>query len=251
MPGGGPVRIGDPVGKRGLSMNNATLINQDSGVTEYGTPKEIIERARATMGAIDLDPASSEIFNRNVGALFFHTKEDRMSSFELPWNGRVWMNHPFSRGEKACVPNCKKTKCVPSNQRNVNGDVMISVPSPYAVVKGQVQYVKAPSNWRGHCIDKDIPSNADWINKLVAEYEAGRVTSACCITFASTSEGWFKPLHRFPQCYIYGRVRFVNSDLTPSGTSTKGAVVTYLGVDVCSFANNFKDIGAVKVPVGM
>jgi len=52
-------------------MNNATLINQDSGKTEYGTPADIIWRARNTLGGIDLDPASSEFFNYNVGAVRF------------------------------------------------------------------------------------------------------------------------------------------------------------------------------------
>lgn len=49
-------------------MNNAQLINQDSGDYEYYTPIEIIEAAREVMGFISLDPASSSMANEKIGA---------------------------------------------------------------------------------------------------------------------------------------------------------------------------------------
>jgi len=75
------------------SMNNANLINQDSEVTEYGTPQDIISRARKTMGYIDLDPASNETFNETVGAYNFYTKES--DGLKQEWHGNIWLNHPF------------------------------------------------------------------------------------------------------------------------------------------------------------
>lgn len=49
-------------------MNNAQLINQDSGNYEYYTPIEIVEAAREVMGSIDLDPFSSYAANPRVKA---------------------------------------------------------------------------------------------------------------------------------------------------------------------------------------
>lgn len=76
-------------------MNASQHINQDSGDTEWYTPPEIVEAARATMGGIDLDPFSSAEANKRVQATRYFTKED--DGLVQPWAGRVWMNHPFSR----------------------------------------------------------------------------------------------------------------------------------------------------------
>lgn len=83
-----------PQGKR-TRRNNAQLINQTSGDTEYYTPQFIIESARQTLGDIDLDPASSATANRIVGAKRIYTAED--DGLTQPWTGNVWMNHPFGR----------------------------------------------------------------------------------------------------------------------------------------------------------
>lgn len=77
-------------------MDNAQLINQDSGNVEYYTPKFIVDAARNTLGLIDLDPASNAKANEIVKAVAFLTKEQ--NGLDYNWHGRVWMNHPFSRG---------------------------------------------------------------------------------------------------------------------------------------------------------
>jgi hypothetical protein len=93
-------------------------------------------------------------------------------------------------------------------------------------------------------------SNPLWINKLFVEYDEHRVTEAICITFASTSEAWFKPLLYYPQCFLVPRTNY----LIPTGEVkrgvTKGSVVTYLGKDRNDwkrFANIFAPLGVVKV----
>lgn len=80
-------------------FNNAMLINQTSGNVEYYTPAFIIEAARAVLGCIDLDPASSPAANAVVKATNFYTQVD--DGMAQSWHGNVWMNHPFSREENA------------------------------------------------------------------------------------------------------------------------------------------------------
>lgn len=164
---------------------SAQLINQTSGVTEYYTPQLIIDAARACMGGIDLDPASSVAANERVRAGYIFTKEtDGLKQF---WHGRVWMNHPFGR-----------------------------------------------------------EANPLWIAKLEEEYFHGEVKEACCITFACTSEAWFQPLLRRPQCFLVPRTNYLRPDGTLFKGVTKGSVVTYYGIRIDKFKEAFTPLGVIK-----
>lgn len=186
------------------------LVNQDSGDVEYYSPREIVSRARTVLGDIDLDPSSSVIANQAVQAKTFFDLEK--NGLLQPWFGKVWMNHPFSRSEKACKPRCTKKRC----------------------------------KKRGYCLNEDHPGNTEWIQKLTTEYDAGNIDEAICITFASTSEGWFKPLLAHPQCFVHGRVNYYLPNGKVKRGVTKGSVVTYLGNNPARFNAVFSDIGTVK-----
>ena len=192
-------------------MQAHQLVNQNSGNYELYTPPEITAAVRAMFGVIDLDPASSEIANKAVQAKQYFTEEDDGLSKE--WFGNVWLNHPFGKYEKACSKNCKKKIC----------------------------------ERRGYHLLKDFPGNNAWINKLAESYESGQVEQALNIVFCSTSETWFKPLLKYPQCFIDGRTNFVKPDGTVDGSATKGCVITYLGEDVELFAKHFRQFGEIKV----
>ncbi|AKU93401.1 Modification methylase Bsp6I [Labilithrix luteola] len=60
---------------------------------EHYTPVDLIEAARAVMGGIDLDPATTGAINAaHVKAPRYFTKET--NGLDKPWHGRVLLNPP-------------------------------------------------------------------------------------------------------------------------------------------------------------
>lgn len=60
---------------------------------ERYTPPYIIERARAALGGIDLDPASCGAANSIVRAKRYYTREE--DGINKLWVGKVWLNPPY------------------------------------------------------------------------------------------------------------------------------------------------------------
>lgn len=68
-----------------------------TGENDWYTPEDYIEAAKSVLGEIDLDPATSEVAQKIVGANRYYTKE--MDGLDKAWEGRVWMNPPYSMPE--------------------------------------------------------------------------------------------------------------------------------------------------------
>jgi ParB family chromosome partitioning protein len=69
-----------------------------TGDTEWYTPPDILEAAHEVLGAIDLDPASSDAQQAlsPIKAAIYFTVEN--SGLDRPWRGRIWLNPPYARG---------------------------------------------------------------------------------------------------------------------------------------------------------
>lgn len=133
-------------------------VAQNSGENEWYTPPEFIEAARAVMGGIDCDPASSEIANKAVKAeKFFTAAQDGR---DKDWGPRVWMNPPYaqpliaefsdgmaSRFESGQV----KEACVLVNNATETGwfQRMMSVAAAVAFIKSRVRFLDPEGNRSG------------------------------------------------------------------------------------------------------
>lgn len=187
-------------------MDIIETITQDSGDVEYYTDPRVTAGANRVLGIIDLDVASNDIANRFVKATRIFTLETNAKNPTLlrPWGDRlhptkVFMNHPFGKGEKAC-------------RRLKNGDLRCT---------------KKICAERGHHRDIDLPGNKQWIEKLVHEYKLGNIAEAICITFSSTSEGWYTPLYEGLQCHLIPRTNYYLPDGTKKEGVLKGSTLTY------------------------
>lgn len=85
-----------------------------------------------------------------------------------------------------------------------------------------------------------------WTEKLIEEYDAGRIQAAICVTTDSMSDGFMHEIkRRFPICLPDGRISFVGEDGKPIAGNTKGTAIVYLGPDEAAFVSVFGRLGAV------
>lgn len=207
---------------------------QDSGNQEYYTDIDIIALVREVLGGIDLDPASSEIANRTVNANRIYTRED--NGLSLPWRGKVWLNHPFGKGELAC------SRYTSDGKNHRKGDFNC---------KKRICNDESYKYFRGHHINEDIPGNLDWIRYLEEQFNAGNVTEAINIAFADLSSEWGRTLTGGVHCIPDKRVNFWvmgEKGLVKNKGVTKGVIIRYWGSNPDKFYAVFSKIGRVCEP---
>lgn len=150
---------------------------------EWYTPAEYIALARAVLGDIDIDPASSECAQETVKANAFFDKTQ--NGLLNPWYGRVWLNPPY-----------------------------------------------AP------------PLIGKFINKLLMEWNAGRVQSCITLTHNYTDSIWFHDAAAAADaiCFTQGRIKFHDPD-GEVAKPTQGQAFFYFGNDVDAFKRAFRHVG--------
>lgn len=89
-----------PVGEPNGSPSTRELLSQ-SDQNDWRTPRKFLDAARAVMGTIDLDPATSVEANETVGAAEFYTEAD--NGLAKPWKGCVWLNPPYGGNARLFV----------------------------------------------------------------------------------------------------------------------------------------------------
>jgi ParB family chromosome partitioning protein len=68
----------------------------NTGEVEWYTPAQYVDMARDALGgAIDLDPASSDVAQRNVRAARYFTRAD--DGLTKEWRGNIWLNPPYAQ----------------------------------------------------------------------------------------------------------------------------------------------------------
>lgn len=130
-------------------------VSHNSGENEWYTPTEYVEAARAAMGEIDCDPASSKLANRTVKAELYYTAEENGLASE--WHGRVWMNPPYA--QPLCQQFCSllvakyqakeiEQACVLVNNSTETNwfQEMLSACTAICLVKGRVKFLDTNGN---------------------------------------------------------------------------------------------------------
>lgn len=202
-------------------------VKHSSRSVEHYTPTDIVDRARRTVGAFDLDPASTAAANLAIGAARYYTREQ--DGFFQDWSGVVLLNPPGGV--------LTGTKEVPQTERDK----------------------RASERW------KTKSSAVAWWRHLVHDFEAGQVTGAIFVGFTlellqgsqdqSQITDFATPCD-YPTCIPAKRIRFdtmadedaprVKGDAPPHGS-----FITLLSHDVRAhqrFALEFRPVGKIIGP---
>jgi len=92
-------------------------------------------------------------------------------------------------------------------------------------------------------------SQGQWAHRMIAEYEAGRVTEGIVLVKAAVGYEWFELLwDRLPMCFARDRVSFIRADGSSDGQSKQGTTFCYVGPDPTRFIEVFRQFGRIILP---
>ncbi len=206
-------------------------INPYQKSKELLSPEGLREAARAALGGIDLDPASSPEMNAYIRATAYY--ERCINRFPEPWRGRVFLNPPSGFCDDdgwPIFPRCTR-----------NG----SCGRPLGHVHSGE-----------HCADQH------WWSKLLCEYWAQRVTAAVFVAtnvdlpFATQGNAPWCRFTDYPVCVPSPRLGFleeVRGRITWGGL-THASVIAFLpehgryAESLQRFRSAFASLGAVTIP---
>lgn len=207
--------------------------------SDHMTPREIVEATRLLLGGIDMDPASSAIANKTIGATRFYSTED--NGFDRSWGGRVLLNPPGG----LCDDHGREVLRANGDRRACGVTGACGLP-------------------QGHEHRGIRSSAAAWWWRLAEQYRRGNVMSAVFVGFSveilrSTQvdppPDLPLPLD-FPLCFPARRLQFIveqHGELLPGTQPTHSSVLVFLppgrwGAPVDRFREIFGHVGRVVVP---
>lgn len=211
-----------------------------SNTPEHPSPPEIVEAARYVLGGIDLDPASSREFNKQVRARkIFTEKQDGLAR---PWSGRVYLNPPggsfiLKKAEAELI--AKEARALAPKMKEAQDQA-----AKQALKLAREPFRKAAAEWETRS------RSCAWWRKLTREYEAGRVESGIFLSFtlellraaqASKGADFAHPLD-FAVCYPRERLCFRGNEPTHAN------LIVYLGPNVERFLCVFSEFGRTEAP---
>lgn len=197
---------------------------------EHYTPSKVVEAARATLGSIDLDPASCEEANETIRAKVWLGPTSMPSSFPRNWWGRVFLNPPGGRSDKLerrVIAKCRET-----------GACGLPI---------------------GHTHDGVESSQKKWWFKLAREWASGRVSAAIFVCFSlelfqttqvDTPDGALLPLD-FPICFPSTRVAYRKPGGKIGTAPPHASAMIFLPPNNFQFSRfrlNFGPLGRVVIP---
>jgi ParB family chromosome partitioning protein len=92
-------------------------------------------------------------------------------------------------------------------------------------------------------VDKGESRAANFCNKAITEYRAGRVTEAIILVNSVHSQKWQRPLYDFPVCFVDHRIEFCDQHGEVNPNPTFANIFVYLGQHEDRFAEEFEKHG--------
>lgn len=204
-----------------------------SDSVEHFTPDAIVEAARATLGVIHLDPASTTKANERIKARRFFTQ--RENGYLQEWSGNVFLNPPGGFCDKSGQRVIKDTKSRPNCSET-----------------GDCGLFPGHKHWG---VDS---SQKLWWQALATHWVRGRVEAAIFVCFSvellqSTQVDPIGPLPlEFPICFPSRRVQYLRPDWTPGTSPPHASCIVCLTDDedkAARFRRAFESLGHVMIPI--